>query len=83
VRLWLSRDDHVVRRFELRDAAGQVLKTLALWDVREVKGIPSAHRLEMRDERAGSRTVVELTALSYNDGLGDEEFTQRRLEKGL
>lgn len=83
VRLWLGRDDHVVRRFELRDEAGQVVKTLNLWDVREEKGIPSAHRLEMRNEQSGSRTMVELTALSYNDGLGDEEFTQRRLEKGL
>lgn len=83
VRLWLGRDDHVVRRFEMRDADGQVLKTLSLSDVREDKGIPAAHRLEMRNERAGSRTLVELTALSYNDGLADEEFTQRRLEKGL
>mgnify|MGYP000139977150 CR=1 FL=1 len=83
VRLWLGRVDHVVRRFEMRDAAGQVLKTLTLSDVRDEKGIPSAHHLEMRDERSGSRTVVDLTALSYNDGLGDEEFTQRRLERGL
>ena len=46
-------------------------------------GIPAAHRLEMRNERSGSHTLVELTELQYNTGLDDDVFTQRRLEKGI
>jgi hypothetical protein len=82
LRLWLGRDDQVVRKYEFWSADGQLAKTLLLSDVRDVGGIPSAHRLEMRNERTGSHTTVELIALSYNSGLDDDVFTQRRLEKG-
>ena len=83
VRLWLARDDLTVRKFEFRDAGGALLKTLLLSDVRREKNIPTARRLEMRNEQTGSRTTVEVTDLRYDSGLADEEFTQRRLEKGL
>jgi hypothetical protein len=83
VRLWLARDDLTVRKFEMRDDAGALLKTLLLSDVRREKDIPTARRLEMRNEKTGSRTTVEVTGLRYDSGLADEEFTQRRLEKGL
>jgi hypothetical protein len=82
IRLWLGRDDNVVHKYEFQDAQGQLAKTLLLSDIRDVGGIPSAYRLEMRNERTGSHTTVELTALSYNIGLDDDVFTQRRLEKG-
>lgn len=83
VRLWLARDDLTVRKFEMRDTAGALVKTLVLSDVRSEKNIPTARRLEMRNEKSGSRTTVEVTDLRYDSGLADEEFTQRRLEKGL
>lgn len=83
VRLWLGRDDLVVRKFELLDPDGTLRKTLLLSDIRVEKNIPTAHRLEMRNERTGSHTTVEITALSYDSGIADEELTQRRLEKGL
>ncbi|MGD9765479.1 MAG: outer membrane lipoprotein-sorting protein [Candidatus Binatia bacterium] len=83
VRLWLGTEDYVVHKYEFRDASGEPVKTLALSDVRVESGIPSAHHLEMRNERTGGRTVAELSELAFNRGLSDEEFTQRRLEKGL
>lgn len=82
IRLWLGRDDQVVRKYELVGSDGEVAKTLLLSDVREAAGIPAAHKLEMRNERGGSHTVVDVTELRYNTGLDDEVFTQRRLEKG-
>jgi hypothetical protein len=82
VRLWLGRDDQVVRKYAFLDARGQLAKTLLLSDVRDVAGIPAAHRLDMRNERTGSHTLVELAELKYNVGLDDDVFTQRRLEKG-
>src|SRR5262249_24475 len=82
IRVWVGRDDLVVRKFEFWDAEGHVAKTLALSDIQDVGGIPAAHHFEMRNERSGSHTTVDLTALTYNTGLDDEVFTQRRLEKG-
>jgi len=82
IRVWLGRDDQVVRKMVFLDPDGQLAKTLLLSDVREAAGIPAAHKLEMRNERSGSHTTVDLTELKYNAGLDDEVFTQRRLEKG-
>jgi hypothetical protein len=82
IRLALGRDDQVVRKYVFLDAQGQPAKTLLLSDIRDAGGIPAAYRLEMRNERSGSHTLVELTELKYNTGLDDEVFTQRRLEKG-
>ena len=83
VRLWLGRDDQTVRKFEFRDADGTLAKTLLLSDIRTEKNIPTAHRLEMRNEKTGSHTSVVVSELTYDTGIADEEFTQRRLEKGL
>lgn len=83
VRLWLGRDDQLVRKFEFRDAGGTLLKTLLLGDFRPVKDIPTAHRLQMRNEKTGSHTTVTVSELAYDTGIADDEFTQRRLEKGL
>jgi len=82
IRMWLARDDQMVRKYEFTDERGQLAKTLLLGDIREVGGIPAAHHFEMRNERSGSHTTVDLTELRYNTGLDDEVFTQRRLEKG-
>ena len=82
IRLWLGHDDLVVRKYEFRDPEGQLAKTLQLSEITDVGPIPAPHRLEMRNDKTGSHTTVELTALTYNTGLDDEVFTQRRLEKG-
>jgi hypothetical protein len=82
IRLWLGRDDQIVHKYEFVGGDGEVVKTLLLSDVREAAGIPTAHRLEMRNQRGGSHTLVDVTELKYNTGLDDEVFTQRRLEKG-
>jgi outer membrane lipoprotein-sorting protein len=83
IRLWLGRDDQVVHQYEFRAADGTVEKTLLLGELRDVDGIPTPHRMEMRNERSGSHTVVQLTEVKYNNGLADEVFTQRRLERGI
>jgi uncharacterized protein len=82
IRVWLGRDDQVVRKYEFVDSSGQLAKTLVLSDIRDVGGIPAAYRLEMHNQRTGSHTLVEMTELKYNAGLGDEVFTERQLEKG-
>lgn len=83
IRVWLGRDDLVVHKFAFEDRKGQLVKTLLLSDVRMVKEIPAAYRLEMRNERSGSHTIIEFTKIVFDTGLGKDMFTQRRLEKGI
>jgi hypothetical protein len=82
IRLWLGRDDFVIHRMEF-DAGGKTVKTLELGDVRAVGAIPVAHRLEMRNLRGGSSTVVVLTSVTFDSGVSDDELTKRRLQKGM
>src|SRR5215470_10012170 len=57
IRLWLSRDDLLVRKYEFRDQSGELAKTLHLSEIKDVGGIPAAHRYEMRNEKGGSHTT--------------------------
>lgn len=83
IRVWVDAGELFVRKYEMVDKNGTVVKTLSLRDFRRVGSIPTAFHMEMRNESAGSRTIVDFTKVTYNDGLSDELFTQRALERGL
>jgi outer membrane lipoprotein-sorting protein len=70
------------RKLDFYNRDGLHVKALALDDVRDVGAIPTAHRLEMRDVKKGSHTVVQLSHIAYDSGLADDLFTQRYLERG-
>lgn len=83
IRVWLDRQELVTRKYEFQSEQGETEKTLHLSEIRLVGRIPSAHRLEMRNERTHSRTVVDFSKIEYDLGLADDTFTQRRLERGV
>jgi outer membrane lipoprotein-sorting protein len=83
LRVWLGRKDLVAHKMEFEVKSGRPEKTLLFSDIRPVGAIPSAHRLEMRNERSGSRTLVVLREIRYDTGLTDDVFSQRRLERGV
>lgn len=82
--MWMGKDDLVARKLELygRDS-GELEKVLSREDVRKIGAIPTPHHLEMRNLKRGSRTVVELSEVRYDQGLADDLFTQRQLERGV
>ncbi len=82
IRLWLGLDDLVAHQYEFDDRQGQLVKRLLVSDVRPTNGIPTPYRLEMRNERNGSRSVAAFNEVDYNSALGDDLFSQRRLERG-
>jgi len=80
--LWMDRDKLIARRMDFFDLDGTKVKTLSMDGVTDVGPIPTAHRLEMRNLKKGSRTLVELSDVRYDVGLSDDLFTQRHLERG-
>lgn len=80
--LWLGKDDLVTRRVEFFDAAPTPVKRIDESQVRTVDGIPVAHRLEAVTLPGGSRTVMDVAQLRFNQQLGDALFTQRTLQRG-
>ena len=83
VRLWLGRDDQTVRKFEFRDADGGWRRRFCSPTSAPTKNIPTAHAwrcatssTRQPHERGGERAT-------YDTGIAEDEFTERRLEKGL
>jgi len=80
---WLTADDLVMVKFQMYDKGGRLEKLLTLSDIRTVRAIPTAFRMEMKNEQSGSRTVADFSEITYDPGFGDDAFTQRSLEHGL
>ena len=81
LRAWLRRDDLVLLRVEFVGPGG-LLKQLDLEDIRDIGGIPTPCRLEMRTLATGGHTVIEALETAYDRGLADALFTQQTLERG-
>lgn len=79
--LALTRGDLVLRRMELYGEGEAPRKVLLLDQVETVGVVPTARRLEMSQPGAGSRTVVDVPEVRYDQGLSADLFTQRELER--
>jgi outer membrane lipoprotein-sorting protein len=72
----------VVTRVEYYDRGGRLQKTLdASWQ--QADGVWAWERLEMRDEKSGHRTRVELVEVEHRTGLPDDVFTETSLRLGV
>jgi outer membrane lipoprotein-sorting protein len=80
--MWLGKDDLVMRRTEFFQDGPDAVKRVEQTDIRTVDGIPVAHHLEAVTPARGSRTVMEVDEVRFNQGLPDDLFSQRALERG-
>jgi hypothetical protein len=78
----LGRDDLVPRRIDFYEDGGEPAKQITQSDVRSVGAIPVAHRIEVQTPAAKSSTTIEVSEVKYDQGLKDDLFTQRTLERG-
>jgi outer membrane lipoprotein-sorting protein len=81
--IWLAPSDSMLRKIELYDVKdGALVKTLGLSKIETISGMPTPHRMEMANVKKGSKTVMEISEVRYNQSLADELFTERALERG-
>jgi outer membrane lipoprotein-sorting protein len=80
--LWLGKDDLVVRRTEFFEVGAEPVKRIEQSDIRTVDGIPVAHHLEVVTVKTGSKTVMEVSKVRFNQKLEADLFTQRALVRG-
>jgi predicted RND superfamily exporter protein/outer membrane lipoprotein-sorting protein len=81
---WIRRDNFVAIREEFWDAAGRPLKTFRGLEVRAVdpaRGNWQPMRMEATNLQTGHRTVIRLENFRANQGLADELFTVRQMER--
>ncbi len=62
--LWACIDDTLTRRIEYYDKEG-LLKTLYITDFKVIEGRKTATRMEMKNQRASSRTVMEFISITF------------------
>jgi outer membrane lipoprotein-sorting protein len=81
--LWLDREDSTFRKIELYDKKdGALWKTLTLAAFETIDGVPTPRHIEMANAKKGTKTILDISEVRYNRGLGDEVFTERALERG-
>ncbi len=80
--LWAGREDTLSRKIEYYDEDGH-LKTLFLTDFREVEGRWLAFRMEMKNHREDSYTIMEYESITFADKPEPWMFTQDALTREI
>ncbi len=80
--VWLGRDDLVERRLEFWGDGSDPIKRIQQRDIQSVGSIPVARHTEVETPAKGSRTVITSSDAAFDQGLEDDLFTQRALERG-
>ena len=81
---WVRTDNAVTLRAEMWDLAGEPLKVFVASDVRQVdavRGKWQAMRLEMTTIQTGHRTLIRYERFQTNQGIADDFFTPRYLDR--
>ena len=81
VRLFTTRDTHLVTRADFVDARGGLQRRIELSDVRPVDGHHLAHRIEVDDREHRRKTTVVVSKARFDRGLADDFFGRRQLER--
>ena len=80
--LWLGKDDLVPRRIEFWETGDQPKKRLVQKDVRNEGKIPVAHTATIETPASSSVTTMEVSQVKFDQGLDDDLFSERALERG-
>ena len=78
----IDREIWMPRRAEFWGVNGAPLKTVDLYDVREVDGVWTAFRVEVANHRSGHRTRFLLEDVAYGTDLDEDLFTEAALRRG-
>lgn len=78
--LRIDTSNFVLRQVQFfRD--GTEVKEMTVGDVTQIDGYWMGKRMEMIDQRSGHRTVLELSDVTFDQGLSDNLFTERYLKR--
>lgn len=81
--MWVRPDIWMAVRMKFYDEKLEFLKELALSDIEQIDGIWKAKTMTMDNEQEEHKTIFHFSNITYNSGIEDDVFSQRRLERGL
>ena len=86
LQIWIRKDNFVQVRAQAWELRGNRMKYFTASDIREVQGIWTIHRqqaITTRNGRQEHASILQLTAIRYDDSLSDEYFETEFLQRGV
>jgi len=77
--LWVDKETWIIPVTEFY-SDGKLAKKLFARSVEKIQNIWTPQELEMQDLKRGSRTIIRVTGVQYNQPLPDDLFTLRSLQ---
>ena len=81
--IWVRPDIWMMVKAVFYDKKMKLLKELMTSDFEEIDGIWTAKKMHMQNIQKEHQTIFTFGNISYNTGLDDDIFSQRRLIKGV
>lgn len=80
--IWIRKGNFVPAKADFYDPKGQYLKQGIFENVKNIKGINTPTRIEVRNVQNGRTTILVLNNIVYDSGLKDDIFTERYMTRG-
>ncbi len=80
---WIIKDKWVGVKKEFYDEDGDLLKTLTIKKVDDIKGILVVAHSVMENVQKNHKTIITLTNISINTGISKSKFTERMMTRGI
>lgn len=80
---WVRRDNQLPFQLKMYDRQGALLKHLKMLKFDTVDGRPVILKMKMENVQEKTQTEISVGEIKLNQGLADDLFTQRALEKPL
>ena len=76
---WIDKESFIPLKEEYYDKRGELYKVFTADVVKEIQDFPTVTKRTMKNVQSGHRTEVTFEEVGYNNGIGDEIFSERYL----
>lgn len=80
---WVIKDKWIPLKIEFYDEDVELLKVLTITDYKKIKDYWIIVNQEMKNVQKNHKTIITLSNIKVDIGLGDTRFTQRAMQRGL
>jgi outer membrane lipoprotein-sorting protein len=80
---WVIKDQWIPLKIEFYDEDEELLKILSMTEYKEIQGYWIIITQEMENVQREHKTIIGLSNIKIENGVGDGHFTQRAMARGL